>query len=132
MSWRTDTIHCITFYAKTQLVKYIVKHFIHNTTALHPFNGLFSRTTRVNRNQKGKTSLDIHEARDDGVLDAVASTAPRPRQTTTATPHHSIFIGRTFFLTPNQRCQSTQGKTHYFKILAFKILHSANTVPSLL
>ena len=35
---------------------------------LHPFNGLFCRTTWVSRYQKGKTSLDLNEARDDGVL----------------------------------------------------------------
>ena len=36
---------------------------------LHPFNGLFSRTTWVSwYHQKGKTSLDLNEARDDGVL----------------------------------------------------------------
>ena len=29
---------------------------------LHPLNSLFSRTTRVSRYQKGKTSLDINEA----------------------------------------------------------------------
>jgi len=34
---------------------------------LLPFNGLFSRTTWVNRYQKGKTSLDLTEARDYGV-----------------------------------------------------------------
>ena len=33
-----------------------------------PFNGLFSRTTWVSRHHKGKTSLDLHEARDDGIL----------------------------------------------------------------
>jgi len=38
------------------------------TTTLHPFNGLFSRTTWVSRCQKGKTSLDLTEARDYGVL----------------------------------------------------------------
>ena len=38
------------------------------TTLLHPFNGLFSGTTWVSRYQKGKTSLDLNEARDDGVL----------------------------------------------------------------
>jgi len=32
---------------------------------LHPFNGLFSRTTWVSWYQKGKTSLDLNEARDD-------------------------------------------------------------------
>ena len=30
----------------------------------HPFNGPFSRTTRVGRYQKGKTNLDFTEARD--------------------------------------------------------------------
>jgi len=35
---------------------------------LHPFNGLFSTTTWVSRYQKGKTSLDLNEANDDGVL----------------------------------------------------------------
>ena len=35
---------------------------------LHPFNDLFSRTTWVRWYQKGKTSLDLNEARDDGVL----------------------------------------------------------------
>ena len=44
---------------------------------LHPFNGLFSRTTWVSQYQKGKTSLDLNEARDDGVLwMAVASAGP--------------------------------------------------------
>jgi len=35
---------------------------------IHPFIGLFSRTTWASRYQKGKTSLDLNEARDDGVL----------------------------------------------------------------
>ena len=39
----------------------------HLLLLLHPFNGLFSRTTWVSRYQKGKTSLD-YEARDYGVL----------------------------------------------------------------
>ena len=42
---------------------------LHITTLpLHPFNGLFSRTSWVSRYQNGKTSLDLNEARDDGVL----------------------------------------------------------------
>ena len=35
---------------------------------LQLFNGLFSRTTWVRQYQKGKPSLDLNEARDDGVL----------------------------------------------------------------
>ena len=34
------------------------------STHTHPFNGPFSRTTRVGRYQKGKTNLDFTEARD--------------------------------------------------------------------
>jgi len=39
--------------------------------------------------------------------------APRSRQITTPTPHHSIFTGWMLFLTPNQQRQSTEGKTEY-------------------
>ena len=35
--------------------------------------------------------------------------APRSRQITTTSPQHSIFSGRVLFLTPKQRCQSTEG-----------------------
>jgi len=31
---------------------------------LHPLNGLFSRTTRVSLYQKGRTSLDLNDARE--------------------------------------------------------------------
>jgi len=36
--------------------------------------------------------------------------APRYRQITTPTPHHSIFTGRMLFLMPYQQCQGIQGK----------------------
>ena len=88
----------------------------HTLLVLHPFNDLFSRTTWVSRYQKGKTSLYLNEARDDGVLGCSGiswaickQSAPRSRQITTPTPHHSVFTGRMLFLTPNQRCQSTEG-----------------------
>ena len=35
---------------------------------LHPFNSLFSRTTWVSQYQKGKTSLDLNQTRDNGFL----------------------------------------------------------------
>ena len=64
------------------------------TTTLHPFNGLFSRTTWVSWCQKSKTSLDLSEARDDGILECSGiswtickQSAPRCRQMTTPTPH---------------------------------------------
>jgi len=86
---------------------------------LYPFNGLFSRTTWASRYhyQKGKTSLNLNAARDDGVCGCSGiswtickQSAPRSRQKTTPTPHHSVFFtGRMLFLTPNQQCQSTEG-----------------------
>jgi len=56
------------------------------TTTLYAFNGLFSRTTWVSRYQKDKTSLDLNEARDYGVWDAVES-ADYPAM---PAPHHSV------------------------------------------
>jgi len=41
--------------------------------------------------------------------------APRSKQITTSTPHHSIFTDRMLFLTPNQQCQSTKGSRSQFK-----------------
>jgi len=62
---------------------------------LHPFNGLFSTTTWVSWYRKGKTSLDLNEARDDGVWGCSGiswtickQSAPRSRQITTPTPRH--------------------------------------------
>jgi len=92
----------------------------HTTPLLHPFNGLFSRTTRVSQYQKGTTSLDLNDARDDGALGCSGiswtickQSAPRSRQITTPTPHHSIFTGRMLFLMPNQQCQSTKGNSYF-------------------
>jgi len=52
-----------------------------------------------------------------GFRDALASatphanqSAPCSRQTTTPTPHQSIFTGWMLFVTPNQQRQSTVGK----------------------
>jgi len=84
---------------------------------LQPFNSLFSRTTWVSQYQKGKTSLDLNEARDNGVWGCSGiswtickQSAPRSRYITTPTPHRTIFTGQMLFLTPNQQCQSTEGQ----------------------
>ena len=76
-------------------------------------------TTWVHRYQKGKTSLDLNEAREDGVLGCSCiswtickHSEPRSRQITTATPHCSIFTCQMHFLTPNLQCQSTEGLNH--------------------
>jgi len=69
--------------------------------ALHPFNGLFSRTTWVSRHQKGRTILDFNEAEMMGWQWAwgisctiCKSCAPRPRQIITPAPHHSVLFYR--------------------------------------
>jgi len=52
-------------------------HSVLNSTTtilLHPFDGLFSRTTQVSRHQRGRTILDFTEATDNGV--AIASAGP--------------------------------------------------------
>ena len=82
----------------------------------HHFSSLFSRTTWVSRYQRGKSSLDLNEAREMGFRDGSGiswttckQSAPRSRQITSPTPHHSISAGRVLFLTPNQHCPSTEG-----------------------
>jgi len=75
---------------------------------LHPFNGLF------------QDSLDLNEARDDGVLgqqwhqlDHMQTICTSLQTDTTRTSHRSIFTGWMLFLTPNQQCQSTKGITYF-------------------
>jgi len=65
------------------------------TLLLHQFSGLLSRTTWVSQYRKGKTSLDLNEARSDEVLvcsfislTICKQSAPCFRHITTPTPHH--------------------------------------------
>ena len=78
---------------------------------------------RISQCHKGKTSLDLNEASDDTVfgwqLDHM-QTICTLLQTTTPTPHHSIFTGRMLFLTPNQQRQSTEGN----KIVTVIVTHT--------
>ena len=53
---------------RTKLKNYYKNNCNYYDTTLHPFDGLFFRTTWLSRHQKGKTSLDLNEERDDGVL----------------------------------------------------------------
>jgi len=80
------------------------------------FYSLFSRTTWLSQYQKGKTRLDLNEARDDGVSECSGiswtickQSAPCSRQITPPTPHRSVFTGRMHFLMPNQQCHSSEG-----------------------
>jgi len=77
----------------------------------HPFNGLFSGTTRVSRYQKGKNNLDFTEARDSewqwhqlGDMQVCISLHPKKHA---STPPLKFFTGRMPFLPPSQQRQST-------------------------
>ena len=92
---------------------FLVTILFHILLLLHPFNGLFSWTTWISRYQKGNTSLDLNEARDDEVLGCSGiswtrckQSAPRSSQITTPTHHHSVCTGRMLFPTPNRQRQS--------------------------
>ena len=52
--------------------------------------------------------LEQETVSGSGISWAICKPAPRPRQTTTPTPHHSFFTGRMSFLPPNQQRQSTE------------------------
>jgi len=58
-----NTCACHVYFTINLLTHLLAYYYRH-----HPFNGPLSRTTWVSRYQKGKTSLDLKEARDDGVL----------------------------------------------------------------
>jgi len=82
-----------------------------STTILHPLNGLFSRRTWVSQYQKGKTSVNLSEARDDGDGSGISKqSTPRFRQTTTLASLN-FFARWMLFLMSNQQCQRTEG-TH--------------------
>ena len=57
-----NTPHISMIIIHLQIQRYNLHHIWHTKT--HPFNGPFSRTTRVNRYQKGETNLHFTEARD--------------------------------------------------------------------
>jgi len=78
------------------------------TTTPVPFNGVFSRPACVSKYQKGKTSLDLNEAKDDGgfgmqwhQLDHMQTICTLVQTDTTPTTHHSVFTGRMLFLMPS-------------------------------
>jgi len=69
LSTNVDTALSAVRTAKHVIGQYIYIYiYTHTHTHTQPFNGLFSRTTWVSRYQKGKASLDLNEARDDGAL----------------------------------------------------------------
>jgi len=60
-------VEILSFTAKRNNLTARIKGRLLLLLLLHPFNGLFSRTTWVSPEKKGKTSQDLNEARDDGV-----------------------------------------------------------------
>ena len=91
----------------------IYNHETYTHTHTHPFNGLFSGTTRVSQYQKGKTNLDFSEARDSewqwhqlGHMQVCISLQTDNHANTSPL---AFFTGRMPFLPPNQQCQSTEG-----------------------
>ena len=75
-------------------------------THTHPFNGPFSRTTRVSRYQKGETNLDFTEARDSDwtwhQLSHMQVCTSLQTDNHASTPPLSFVTGRMPFLPPNR------------------------------
>jgi len=89
----------------------------------HPFNSLLTRITWVIRQQKGKTTLDFNEARDDEV--ALASAGPYashwhlpPDRQPCQHLITQFFTDWMLFLMPNQQCQSMKG--NFCKVWGFE------------
>ena len=86
----------------------------HTHTHTHAFNGPLSGTTRVSRHQKGKTNLDFTEEKDSEgewhQLGHMHVCTSLQTDNHASTPSLSFFTGQTPFLSPNQQCQSTEGK----------------------
>jgi len=78
-----------------------------------PFNGSFSGTTLVSRYQKGKTNLDLTEARDSEwqwhQLGHMQVCTLLQADNHASTPPLKFFTGRMPFLSHNQQRQSTEG-----------------------
>jgi len=77
-----------------------------NYTMLHPFNGLYSRTTWVSRHQKGGFYWSKRWRGGSGIKWSICKPfAPRSRQIKMPAPHYSVFTWCWMpFLPPNQQC----------------------------
>jgi len=117
--WRLLVILFTEFFRQLNSLQkdgYYRQNTIHVSLPLHPFKDLFSRTTWVSRYQKDKTSLDLNEATDGGVLRLQWHQLDHMQTICTSlrTDNHNStsslkFYRRMLFLTPNQQCQSTEG-----------------------
>ena len=86
-----------TAYSECSTCKITHTHALTHTPSLthaRTFNGPLSRNTWVSQYQKGKTNLDLLKQEivsGSGISRAIRKSAPRSRQITTPTPHHSVF-----------------------------------------
>ena len=110
--------HCALTPEMTHCIQLLLLLLLVLMPQLHSFNDLFSRTTWVSQYQEGKISLDLNEARVDGVWGCSGiswtickQSAHRCRQM--SAPHHSIFTGRMLFQMPNQQYRRTTVYTLY-------------------
>ena len=80
------------------------------TTTLHPFNGLFSKTTWASRHQKGKPFWILLEQEmmgGSGISSTICkSFAHCSREITMPVPHHSVFTDQMPFCCPTNRVKA--------------------------
>ena len=105
---------------------------------LLPFNSLYSKTTWVSRHQKGKTSLDLNEARDGGVLGWQWHQLDRMQTICTSlqTDNHNTSSLNFYRLDalpgrPSQQCQSTFMRSEVFAKLkaSLNLILALNKMP---
>ena len=108
----------------------------HRNLLLQPFYGPLSGTTQVSRYQKYKQFGILLKQRrwgGSGISWTICKLfAPRSRQITMPTPHHSSFkllMGQMFFLPPNQQHQSTEGQQSQQLSMQLIQLNSSCLVP---
>jgi len=108
---------CFNSVIKLNILLYTSRNrneLLSSATTLHPFNGLFPRTTWISQHQKGKSFWILleqemmgwqwHQLDHKQIICTLFQTDNQP------VPHHSLFFtGRMSFLPPNQQHQSTGG-----------------------
>jgi len=97
-------------------------------THTHLFNGSLSGTTQVSRYQKGKTNLDLTEARDSEwqwhQLVHMQVCTSLQTDNHASTPPLSVLTGQMPFLPTNQQHQSMQALCAYCAKKIYIIFHS--------
>ena len=115
-------------HANNNILQHLLLLLLHTHT--HPFNGPFPGLPRWAGTRKVKPIwilLKQETASGNGINWAICKSAPRSRQITTPTPHHSVFKGQMPFLPPNQQRQSTEGTQHLLLLHPFNGLFSRTT-----